>query len=367
MTGGKKMKKLLIGALSLLTVSLCAAGLVGCGSGSSDSTQEEEKVETITPLELKYELNSDSNSYKVKGIESGTDTNLVIPSTYNQLPVTVIAQYAFASQTFTTVTIPNSITDIEDGAFKNSQITSVTIPDSVTTIRRETFKDCRKLTSVTLSSKVTVIETEAFYGAEELTSITIPDTTTQIGASAFENCEKLATISLPSGVMDIGPGIVAGTAYYNDAQNWDNGVLYIGNHLIKGNRSVLTSTYTVKENTIDIAISAFNNCDELTAITLPETLVKIGSQAFYYCRKLAEITIPASVVYIGADAFVDSGISKAKFEKTDGWYYKTTLTETDISSSILNSPTNAAGRLSTYSDIGSYSWYRRTTINNLTD
>jgi hypothetical protein len=358
------MRKFLIGALSLLTVSLCAAGLVACGGGSSDSGKEEEKEETTTPLELKYELNSDGNSYKVTGINSGTDTNLVIPSTYNQLPVTAIAQYAFASENITTVTIPNSITEIWEGAFNNSKITSVTIPDSVTTIRSATFKYCRALTSVTLSSTVTVIASEAFYDAEELTSITIPDTTTQIGSSAFENCEKLATINLPSGAMDIDSSIVTGTAYYNDTQNWDNGVLYIGNHLIKGKRSVLTSTYTVKANTVDIASNAFSNCDELTGITLPATLKIIGAQAFYYCRKLESITIPANVVYIGAKAFKDSRLASATFEQTSGWYYNSYSTKTDISSSVLASHSTAASWLVDDNRQGGYSWQRRTTTND---
>ncbi len=40
---------------------------------------------------LEYELNSDGKGYTVTGIGTCKDTNLIIPSTYNNLPVTSMA------------------------------------------------------------------------------------------------------------------------------------------------------------------------------------------------------------------------------------------------------------------------------------
>ena len=45
---------------------------------------------------LRYELSEDGTGYEVVGIGSCKDTDLVIPSTYDNLPVTAIGRWAFA-------------------------------------------------------------------------------------------------------------------------------------------------------------------------------------------------------------------------------------------------------------------------------
>src|SRR5215471_8483754 len=64
---------------------------------------------------------------------TGTDANLVIPSTIDGLPVTSIGTGAFAGNSLTSVTIPNSVTNIGDFAFEYCLgLTNFTIPNSVT-------------------------------------------------------------------------------------------------------------------------------------------------------------------------------------------------------------------------------------------
>jgi hypothetical protein len=71
------------------------------------------------------------------------------------------------------VTIPNSVTSIEDSAFELCNMTSVTIPNSVTSIGYRAFGGCVKLTNVTIPDSMTSIEHEAFYICNNLTSVTI--------------------------------------------------------------------------------------------------------------------------------------------------------------------------------------------------
>lgn len=48
---------------------------------------------------------------------------------------------------------------------------------------------------------------------------------------------------------------------------------------------------------------AFDECTEVTSITLPSTLMFIGQDAFSYCDNVKELIIPASVTVIGSGAF----------------------------------------------------------------
>ena len=94
------------------------------------------------------------------------------------------------------------------------------------------------------------------------------------------------------------------TFFYENISNWEDGVLYIGKHLIEAQGSLLEDAYEIKEGTKSIASYAFRFCD-LTSITLPNSIINIGEGAFYNCYNLTNITIPNSVVYIGLGAFAD--------------------------------------------------------------
>ena len=72
------------------------------------------------------------------------------------------------------------------GAFSDySSLTSVSIPDSVTDIENSAFYNCTSLTSVSIPDSVTSIGDRAFYDCNSLTSVSIPDSVTSIGAWAF--------------------------------------------------------------------------------------------------------------------------------------------------------------------------------------
>ena len=86
-------------------------------------------------------------------------------------------------QGMTSVTIPNSVTEIGPGAFDGcSGLTSVTIPNSVTSIGDRAFYECSGLTSVTIPNSVTSIGNYAFNGCSGLTRI-----------DAYPNPEKVST------------------------------------------------------------------------------------------------------------------------------------------------------------------------------
>ena len=101
----------------------------------------------------------------------GADTDLTLPYNYNGQKYE-IRKYAF---------------------YNCESLTSITIPNSVTSIDDYTFYYCISLTSVTIGNSVTSIGDSAFYSSG-LTSITIPDSVTSIGDNAFYNCSGLKTV-----------------------------------------------------------------------------------------------------------------------------------------------------------------------------
>lgn len=153
---------------------------------------------------------------------------------------------------------------------------------------------------------VTDIGDSAFEDCTGLNSITIPDSVTDIGTYVFRNCTGLDSITIPDSVTSIGIGAFSTTAYYNNESNWVDGVLYVGNHLIKPKESV-SGSYTIKAGTKCIADGAFGYCTGLTSITIPDGVTSIGEGAFINCyllgRGLTSVTIGNGVTNIGDSAF----------------------------------------------------------------
>ncbi len=221
-----------------------------------------------------------------------TYTSYTIPST-----ITSIGDWAFESCTsLTSVTIPNSVTSIGMRAFIGcSGLTSITIPDSVVDIGYYAFRgvpvavfnnDNTKLiyvpdtyTTYTIPNTVITIGQEAFYGCIELTSVTIPNSVTSIGDFAFWECIELTSVIIPNSVTSIGIG-----AFYEC--------------------SSLTSI-TISNSVISIGEAAFNSCTNLSNIIIPDSVTSIGSWAFYDCpgSTTNKIIIPKNITYIGEDAF----------------------------------------------------------------
>lgn len=147
-----------------------------------------------------------SDHIEIHGLAFDFDgTELNIPEKIDGLPVTVIGDYAFNSETLTSVTIPKTVTTIKEFAFYGCKgLKSVTLPDSVTSIGYVAFARCENLESVSLGKNVKTIEDSAFSFCKKLKKINIPDSVTAIPYGAFQNCESLESIVLPSSVSKIG-------------------------------------------------------------------------------------------------------------------------------------------------------------------
>ncbi|MBQ7475001.1 MAG: leucine-rich repeat protein, partial [Clostridia bacterium] len=178
---------------------------------------------------------------------------------------------------------------VADGAFSRcSGLSEISIPDSVTEVGDGAFSYCSGLKSASLGDGVKVVRKMTFEGCAALEKISLPDGTLNVSSAAFRGCAALAEITVPDGVRFIAGDSFDGTAYVLDESNWENGVLYLGNHLIK-TKSDIIGAAVVRDGTVTVSPGAFRGCGGLVSVALPDSLRIVGEDAFVGCGALREI------------------------------------------------------------------------------
>ena len=165
------------------------------------------------------------------------------------------------------VNIGKGLGVIPEAMFMHCQaLESIVIPDTVTTVDAHAFYGCTKLKNVVLGKCVEQIGNFAFYMCGELGNVEFPQSINSIGSAAFAYT-KMNSIVIPEGVQSIGEfafghnnnlttirlsgnisldnNVFYDSAYYNNAANWVNNVLYIDNYLIKA-KTDLGGVYSIK-------------------------------------------------------------------------------------------------------------------------
>lgn len=289
------------------------------------------QVNNIEVKEIKKELFL-NNIYIEKLVIPETVTTLGYRMCYGctnlkevNLPdnISVIPDYAFEKCTLLEkINIPQSLVQIRNDAFAESGIKEFIAPDSFKEIWGYAFKDCKNLEKVDLN-KTTSIGDMSFENCTKLSSIVLPNTLVELGTHVFSGCTLLNNIKMPSNPIEITNTFIYGSGYYNDAKNWENGILYVDNYLITTNNDLLNQqSINVKEGTIVIAINAFtNNGKNLKSIVLPEGLKIIGSSAFSSLYSLSQINIPSSVISIGNNAFASTDLYENQSNWENGGFY----------------------------------------------
>ena len=201
----------------------------------------------------------------------------------------------------TDLTIPSSVKTISNHAFAGCKsITDVTISNGITSIGNASFQDCPNLTNVSLPSSVTSIDKYAFQGCVSLPSVTIPAGVTTIGADAFSGCQGLTEITIPSSLTGIGNNAFGGCPNLTNVTVNSNSILSKSLLGIFGSQ---VEHYTIGEGVTGIGSSAFSGCSNMTSVTIPSSVTSIGSYAFYECSGLTNIILPGALETIGSNAF----------------------------------------------------------------
>ena len=307
------MKKILAVILSLsLLITVCPFGLFTFSVSAATSGKTGDctwKLDgTVLTISGNGEMEDYDSSYNEKQGDycSTAPWGINITKVIIEDGVTNIGDSAFyGCENLSSVKFSDSVIDIGDYAFRRCEnLSSVKIPDSVKIIGWYSFCECTSLTSINIPNGVTSIREGAFNSCTSLTSINIPNSVTHIDMMVFSGCTNLISITIPDSVTQIGPYAFSNTAYYNDSSKWENGVLYIGKHLIEAN-STVPSDYAIKDGTLTIAAEAFYDCKEFTSIQIPGSVTKIGWGLFYGCTSLTSVTFGNGIASIEGSAFYD--------------------------------------------------------------
>lgn len=126
----------------------------------------------------------------------------------------------------------------------------------------------------------------SFDSLNKIKKIEIKQGVTSVEYSWGNTLSNLEEISAPDSLVCFSIRIIKDSKFYNDASNWENGkVLYIGNLLAEA-KVDLSGDYTVREGTTAINENAFEECVNLTSITIPGSVTSIGEYSFYNCSSL---------------------------------------------------------------------------------
>ena len=316
-------------------------------------------------------LSSTGNTATVTSPSSSSEEyrgNIIIPDsvTYGKdvFVVDMIGTAAFKGCTkVTSVTIPNSVTEICPSAFNGcTGLTSITIPKKCNEIDESAFDGCANITSIvwnvesmrswygtkifdninrniktfTFGKDVYRIPKGLCNGMSGITSITIPENVYHIEDGTFYGCTSLTSIvwnakeiydmewncrnqapfcgivdSITSFVFgdkvrDIPPYLCEGMTKITSIVIPDN-VRDIGRRAF-GYCSGLTSV-TISNNVSYIPQDAFEFCESLTSVNIPNSVTSIGGRAFSDCYALSSVTIGNKVTSIGNSAFSSTSIT----------------------------------------------------------
>lgn len=273
--------------------------------------------------------------------------------------LTSIKRYAFYRQSFTNITLPKSVVEINDHAFSDSLV-SVKIPidSNLKYIRDNAFDSCTKLKKINFPEGLIYIGDDAFQDNWALEKIILPESLEYIGNNAFEDCNKITEIIIPENVTHIGQYAFSScdkiTKIYYNAINCEDNTSYYGVF----SRTTTTSPDAVIGDKVKIlpryifgSHFSSNYASNCKSVSGGASLTSLIDYSFSYCVSLSEVNITGNISSIGSYAFRDC---KALTKLAIGTKADTSLTIADNAF-----PTALDSHLDVYTDnrsIVDYAW-----------
>ncbi len=222
--------------------------------------------------------------------------------------------------------IPEGWTEVNSVAFKYfKNVQKVKIPSSMKTISHSISN---YITEITLPSTVTSVEDGAFAGCSALTTVTLNNRGT-IGAGVFSGCKSLTRINIGASVTGFGVNTYLGAYAYKGSETFSGcsilsevnvsslasflkiaNLEYLTNYgakektlMVNGNTHSSSNELVIPVGVTEIPNVAFRYFKNVTKIKLPSTMTKIAANNFKDHTYLTEVTLPSSVTSVESEAF----------------------------------------------------------------
>ncbi len=361
----KKHNNAILRIISSVLALSCLLLLPSCFDGFTDTASDSDlpdelivRVEArfdqvaILPNGLKLALSRDGEYYIVDNGRECTDPVIVIPDTYNGLPIAMIAEGAFSgNKAIESVIVSENVIRIEQLAFSgcdslqfneygnakylgsaknpyaflilsagedidsvdihkstraiagraflnNTNLTEVAIPDSVVAIEKLAFGSCIGLIELDLGEGIRYIGEQAFSGCSALTEIILPASVISTDNYAFLNCSSVTRLELNEGLEEIGSSSFEGLAIES----------VVIPDSVKDFRGAFSNCRALKKVVIGdgvrvIGTSTFSFCESLTEIEFGRSVDTVEWLAFEDCPSLEKVVLPEGLEYIDSKAF----------------------------------------------------------------
>ncbi|MCD8288925.1 MAG: leucine-rich repeat domain-containing protein [Prevotella sp.] len=234
--------------------------------------------------------------------------------------VLYIGRSAFSKCALTTLTIPENVTDMEDGVFNENPLQTVTYKardcelaghfDYENTEENMDyyfviFYDC-PIENFYVTETVDTIPRVLGLGLDSLRNLTFEEGVQSIGYAAFEHCPVLPSVTFPASL-----NVLEGRAFARD--------------------SALVEI-TIPATLDSIKGSAFNSCASLTTVYAPATPTYCEANAFYDIAENSWLVVPEDY----ACAYTTDGTFQATKATKTGWSDIANLREDKVSLTPLS-------------------------------
>ena len=183
------------------------------------------------------------------------------------------------------ITIPSSVTEIEDGAFYSTfYLERVNLNEGLESIGNRSFENSNSIKELKFPSTLKSIGEKSFYETSSLVKLELNDGLETIGENAFLGCRSLKSVTIPASVTSIGEKAFG---YYttekNEYKKYDGFTIY-------GYRGTAAETYANENGFtfIPLDLVEFERFEDTTS-TSPVYDVTVHSGAVVEERQYAEL------------------------------------------------------------------------------